>query len=210
MDQLPPELHPDGATTRRIVTSLRRAYTAHLTNHDPLIGCDGFTLGVGLWRGSWHFIEQEFPDLVQRPNGTFYLEFPDYNLYFYRDKPNGKAHRFIGGSAVQRAILRVNSQICFDFLANNCATGKPNLVALHTGNFPAGLTDVGIGLPITPTDPETSWSFFERVFFNRPTTITDPREDRGVPHKPFNEVEVPDIEVYPEEDPGDDAVHGDV
>jgi hypothetical protein len=203
MDRLPQELQPEGAITRRIVASLQGAYTAHVTNHDPLIGCDAFTLGVSLWRGSWHFIEQEFPDLARRPNGTFFLEFPDYNLYFYRDKPNGKAHRFIGGSEVQRAILRVNSQICFDFFANNAVTGKPNLVTLHTGTFPAGLTDVGIGLPVTPTDPETSWSFFDRVFFYRQPTVPDPREESGVQHKPFNELDVLEIEIFPTESEDD-------
>jgi hypothetical protein len=207
VDQLPDELKPESPIARRLLQALQRAYFAHVTNHDPLIGCDGFTLGVGLWRGSWYFVEQEFPDLVRRPNGTFYLEFPDYNLYVYRDRPNGKGHRIMGDSEVQRAFLRVNSQVCFDFLQSNVVTGKPNLVALHTGRLPVGLTDVGIGLPVAPTDPNTSWFFFERVFFHEPTTPETPPQV-GEPHRRFDELDVPEIDIFPEYELGDDEASG--
>jgi hypothetical protein len=203
MDTLPNDLKSGSPVAQRLVGSLGRAYTAHLANHDPLIGCDSFTLGVGLWRGSWHYIEDEFPDLARRPKGTFYLDFPEYNLYIYRDRPHGNGHRVMGDSHVQRALLRVNSQICFDFLQSNINDGKPNLVLLHAGLVE--LTEVGIGLPVTPTDPDTSWFFFERLFVLERPTPPSTSSGRKEHHKRFDELEVPDIDIFPEEDLGEDA-----
>lgn len=209
MDRLPDDLKQGAPVTQRLVDALERAYFAHLANHDPLIGCDSFTLGVGLWRGSWHYIEQEFPDLARRPRGTFYLDFPAYNLYVYRDRPNGNGHRAMGDSDVQRALLRVNAQICFDFLQRNVIMEKPNLVALHTGRLATGLSEVGIGLPVTPTDPDTSWFFFERVFSHEPPTKPDAQPETKEHHQRFDELDIPEIDVFPEGDLGEDETSGD-
>jgi hypothetical protein len=204
MDRLPDELRQESPVVQRAISSLQRAYLAQFANHDPEIGCDGHTLGTGLWRSSWYFLEQGFPGIARRPNGTFFLEFSDYNLYFYRDRPHGTGHRVMGNSEVQRAFLRLNAQICFDFLQNSSVKGKPNLVALHAGIYPVGLTEVGIGLPLTPNDPDTAWFFFEPIFSHKPNIPPSRVEPDKEDHRRFDELDVPEIDIFPEQDSEED------
>jgi hypothetical protein len=179
----------------RIIKAVNRAYFAWCASHDREIGCDGYTFGTGIWRSSWFFLEQEFPDFARRPGNAFYLEFPEFNLYVYRDRVKGTSHRFIGGSGVQRALIDINAQVCFDFALSNSG-GRANLVALHSGLDPLGLTEMCIGLPVSHEDPDTAWQFIDTVYSFRPGA---PLQDGGLHDvEPFDARETPDVDVQVE------------
>jgi hypothetical protein len=203
LDQLPQELAPGSERLERIVHALNRAYFAWCASHDPEIGCDGYTFGTGIWRSSWFFLEQEFPDLARRPGNAFYLQFPEFNLYVYRDRIRGTSHRFIGDSGVQRSLIDINAQVCFDFALPKSSTARVNLVALHSGVDPAGLTELCIGLPVSHEDPDTAWQFIETVYTYRPEASG---AEGGLPDvEPFDAREIPDINVQLERNDGASA-----
>jgi hypothetical protein len=204
MQELPEDLRPGTPLVQKILGPLERAYLAQFASHDPLIGCDEYTLGTGIWRSSWYFLDEEFPGLSRRPKNTFFLEFADYNLYFYRDRLRGTMHRMMGQSGVQRAMLDVNSQICFDFVGDTPHNGKPNLVVLHTGVYPFGLTDVCIGLPVNHEDEDSAWLFMEHVHTKTPPENRSTAGDK-VGHQRFSDIEAPDIDLEPRDDNEDQA-----
>ena len=196
MDRLPPELAPGSDRMERIIKAIKRAYLAWCANHDPEIGCDGYTFGTGIWRSSWFFLDQEFPDFARRPGNAFYLEFPEFNLYVYRDRVKGTSHRFIGGSGVQRALIDINAQVCFDFALSANTGGRANLVALHSGLDPIGLTEMCVGLPVSHEDPNTAWQFIDTLYSYRPEV---PQTDRGLHDiERFDARETPDVDVQVE------------
>lgn len=198
MDRLPAEIAPGSERLGRIIQALERAYLAWCRSYDPEIGCDGYTFGTGIWRSSWFYLEQEFPDFARRPGNAFFLEFPEFNLYVYRDRIKGTSHRFIGTSAVQRSLVDINAQVCFDFALPRSSSARANLVALHSGIDPAGLTELSIGLPVSHDDPDTAWQFIETVYtYQRESTHLE----GGLSHvEPFDSREVPDIQVQLERD----------
>ncbi len=198
MDSLPAELAPSSERLERIIKALKRAYFAWCANHDPEIGCDGYTFGTGIWRSSWFFLEQAFPENTRRPGNAFYLEFPEFNLYVYRDRVKGTSHRFIGGSGVQRSLIDINAQVCFDFALSASDAGRANLVALHSGLDPTGLTELCIGLPISHEDPDTAWQFIDTVYSHRPD---EPQPESGLHDvEPFDRLETPDVDVERKDD----------
>lgn len=193
MDSLPAELAPGSDRLERLVKALQRAYFAWCANHDPEIGCDGYTFGTGIWRSSWFFLEQAFPDFARRPGNAFYLEFPEFNLYVYRDRVKGTSPRFLGDSGVQRTLIDINAQICFDFARSADRGGTANLVALHSGLDPVGLNEVCVGLPVSHEDPDTAWQFIETVYLYRPDG--PPPQGGLYDVEPFDTRDTPDVDV---------------
>jgi hypothetical protein len=197
LDCLPDELALGAPTAGRLAKAIQRAYLARMASHDPEIGDDAYTYGTGLWRSTWYFLEKEFGDQAHRPYNAFFIRFDEYDLYFYGDRRRGSGHRVIGGSSVQDHILDANEQFAFEFVPGDKTNGRPNLVGLHVGSSPLGLTQLHIGLPVAHDDPNTAWKFLDLVYLN--TGSPDPTNKSDLPsHRPFRDLQAPELDVQPE------------
>lgn len=206
MDSLPDELALGSPLADRLARAIQRAYLARMASHDPEIGDDAYTYGTGLWRSTWYFLEKEFGDQSHRPHNAFFIQFDDFDLYFYGDRRRGTGHRVIGGSSVQDHILDINAQYVFDFMPTAETNGRPNLVGLHAGLSPIGLTQLHIGLPVAHEDPNTAWRFLEPVYLHAGSTPPQDRSDSPEVQS-FRDMKAPDLDIQPEID-GESAADG--
>jgi hypothetical protein len=60
---------------------------------------------------------------------------------------------------------------------------------------------------VEPNGGDTSWFFFDRLFFYEPTT-PDTMPEVEEQHRRFNELDAPDIEICPQEDLGANDASG--
>ena len=199
MDRLPDELVLGSPIAGRLAEAIQRAYLARMASHDPEIGDDAYTYGTGLWRSTWYFLEKEFCDQAHRPHNAFFIRFAEYDLYFYGDHRRGTGHRIIGGSSVQDHILDVNGQFAFNFVPGENTNGRPNLVGLHVGSSPLGLTQLHIGLPVAHEDPNTAWKFLDLAYLNAGSPPPSDKSDSQT-HRSFRDLQAPELNVQPESD----------
>jgi hypothetical protein len=232
MDRLPPDFAPSGRYHRRLLRVLDRAYTAHGANHDSEIGCDGYTFGTGVWRGAWFFAGKEFEGIrgadPLHPGNAFFIRFtsPDCRLFLYRDRGKGdidKRYPFSGASGVKDRIAENNIayQATFSFMADVLEKQRrlvssgdrgsiPDLVLLHRGTPAEGLTRAAIGLPLSRGEADSAWIFNTTIYQKSVSprgggiaAAEDGESRAGSDVPPFDQRDVAEYEISPEEDKGD-------
>jgi hypothetical protein len=185
----------------RIVTALQHTYAMNAERHDPSLGDDGLTFGVGVWRNSWHGLEEAvepLPDVSsERPDGSLVLVIGATRIHSYKvgntEELDIATVRF-SGTATKSRIVRSNAEQLQLFDSATTLAPPANLVLAHAGNPFDGLCAVYVGVP-TEGDSGPSWHWVEELFRIPPSDIRRSEPIAQGPTTPYSDMPVTDFDL---------------
>src|SRR4051794_18835629 len=85
MPSLPQDLADLGALA---VPGIREVYGMNARRHDPLVGDDGVTFGISVWRNTWFRLEEDLAPIegwkTSRPKGSLAIRGCGYRVHAYK------------------------------------------------------------------------------------------------------------------------------